>query len=123
MFRHRAELFAGVFTVMAMATTLAFSAGAGPRRDADGSKSEVSTTLNVLDQMTLGGQTVKPGTYIVRANDTTVIFEQNGKTVAQAPVEWKNSTDKPRSSNLLADSGSIKEIHFGGKTKYVVISE
>jgi hypothetical protein len=117
---HRMKSFASVALAMTMAAMLAFTASA-KGRDAGGPQSDITTTLNVLDPLTIGGLTLKPGTYTVKATDTDLTLMQNGKAVAHVSVQWKDSPKKAQSSNLLADSGAIKEIHFGGKTRYAVI--
>jgi hypothetical protein len=82
----------------------------------------VSTTLSVSTPVTLGGTSLQPGTYTVKADDTKVTIMMNGKTVAQANVQWKDEAHKSPYTNLLAESGSVKEIHFSGKTRYVEIT-
>lgn len=84
---------------------------------------KTTATLDLLSTVTLGGATVKPGSYTVTADDTTVTLVSNGKTIAQAKVQWKDSARKAESTSVLVDGGVAKEIHFSGKTKYVEITE
>jgi hypothetical protein len=86
------------------------------------SKMGTSTTVSVQNSMWLAGQEIKPGDYTVSANETQLTISRNGKIVAQAPVQWKDETSKARSSTVVADGNKIKEVHFGGKTKYVEVS-
>jgi hypothetical protein len=51
-----------------------------------------------------------------------VTLQLDGKMVAQAPVQWKNETSKAQYSGVVAVDGVVKEIHFGGKMKYVTIA-
>ena len=81
-----------------------------------------TTTVDVLKPLTLAGQQLKPGTYSVSADDSTVTLQLDGKMVAQAPVQWKNETSKAQYSGVVAVDGVVKEIHFGGKMKYVTIA-
>jgi hypothetical protein len=109
-----------VLCIALTAITL-FASTAARARDA-GASDAVSTTLNVLQPLTIGGTTVKPGTYTVNADSVKVTFVSHGKTIAQANVQWRDSDQKSKSTNLLAQDGAIKEIHFSGKTRYVEIA-
>jgi hypothetical protein len=120
MLHHRMRFLSAVAVGLLMSAMLAFSASA-KGRDAGGTKSDFTSTVNVLDPLTLGGTSLKPGTYTVKATDSEVTLVQNGKEVAHVSVQWKDSANKAQSSALMADSGAIKEIHFGGKTRYAVI--
>ena len=82
-----------------------------------------TTTVDVLKPMTLAGQQLKPGTYSVSADDSTVTLQMNGKMVAQAPIQWKDEASKAQYSGVVAVDGVVKEIHFSGKTKYVTVSQ
>jgi hypothetical protein len=81
-----------------------------------------STTITVQNSTWLGGQEIKPGDYIVSASESQLTISKNGKVVAQAPVQWKDETAKPRYSTIVSDGNKIREVHFGGKAKYVEIS-
>jgi hypothetical protein len=85
-------------------------------------KMGTSTTVTVQNSTWLGGQEVKPGDYTVSATESELTISRNGKVVAQAPVQWKDEASKPRYSTIVTDGNKIKEVHFGGKTKYVEIS-
>jgi hypothetical protein len=86
-------------------------------------KSKATTTVDVLKPMTLAGQQLKPGTYSVSADDSTVTLQMHGKMVAQAPVQWKDEASKAQYSGVVAVDGVVKEIHFSGKMKYVTITQ
>jgi uncharacterized protein with FMN-binding domain len=86
-------------------------------------KSKATTTVDVLKPMTLAGQQLKPGTYSVSADDSTVTLQMNGKMVAQAPVQWKDEASKAQYSEVVAVDGVVKEIHFSGKMKYITIAQ
>jgi hypothetical protein len=89
----------------------------------DGAKNGNATTtqVDVLSTITLAGKQLKPGTYEVKADDTKVTLSLNRKVVAEAPVEWKDETTKPRDSQIVTTDGQVKEIHFSGKMHYVAI--
>jgi len=103
--------------------TLLLFASPAVRANSAANKGDLATTLNVMTAVTLGGTSIAPGTYTVKADGTKVMFLQDGKTVAQANVEWKDSAQKSPYSNLLAEQGAVKEIHFSGKTRYVTIAQ
>ena len=81
----------------------------------------ITTTMDFLHAVTLGGKELKPGSYHVTANDTKVTVEQNGKVVAEAPVQWKDETRKPLYSNIVSSGDQVTEMHFAGKMRYAVI--
>jgi hypothetical protein len=112
------RLRVGLALVVASAIVMLASSGAR----ADAGSSVISSTLAVLRPVTLGGTTVKPGTYTVSADDTKITLVANGKTVATANVQWKDTPQKSKSTNLVSESGAIKEVHFNGKTRYVEIA-
>jgi hypothetical protein len=85
-------------------------------------KMGTSTTVTVQNSTWLGGQEIKPGDYTVSATESELTISRYGKVVAQAPVQWKDEATKPRYSTIVTDGNKIKEVHFGGKTKYVEIS-
>lgn len=82
----------------------------------------MSSTLDVLTPVTLGGTTVQPGTYTVKVDGTTVTVMSGKKTVAQANIQWQDSSAKAKSTTILAENGAVKEIHFSGKTSYVTLA-
>ena len=106
-----------------VAVALMFFGSSAVRANTAANKGDLATTLNVMTQVTVGGMSVPPGTYTVKADDTKVTFLQNGKMVAEANVQWKDSAKKSPYSNLLAEQGAVKEIHFSGKTRYVTIAQ
>lgn len=110
-------------SIVFVALVLMFFASSAVRANSAGNKGDIGTTLNVMTQVSVGGTAVAPGTYTVKVDGTKVMFVQNGKTIAQANVEWKDSAQKSPYSNLLAEQGVVKEIHFSGKTRYVTITQ
>lgn len=108
-----------LFIVLAAITLFASTA---VRANDAGAGDTVSTTLNVLQPLTIGGTTIKPGTYTVNADSSKVTLVSHGRTIAQANVQWKDSDQKSKSTSLLAQDGAIKEIHFSGKSRYVEIA-
>src|SRR5271154_2585849 len=91
-------------------------------RDAAKNGKATTSEVEILNTVMLAGKQLKPGTYRVTADDSKVTVELDGKVVAEAPVEWKDETSKPRNSNIVTTDDQVKEIHFGGKMRYVAIT-
>jgi hypothetical protein len=115
-----------VLTIIFAALTFALSIAthAAPAKDAKSTVTPVvKTDLELLSPATLGGTDLKPGDYSVTADDAHAKFLKNGKIIAEASVQWKDERAKRQSSAVVVDGNQIKEIHFGGKTKYVEITQ
>jgi hypothetical protein len=115
----------GVLTILAaLALALSIATHAAPAKDAKSNVTPiVKTELTLLSPATLGGTELKAGEYSVTANDTHAKFLKNGKVIAEASVQWKDESAKAKSTAVVVDSNQIKEIHFGGKMKYVEITQ
>lgn len=81
------------------------------------------TTMDILRAATLGGKQVESGTYTIEADESTVTILHNGKMVAQASVQWKDEPSKAKISKIVIDNNRIKEIHFGGKMRYIEVAD
>jgi hypothetical protein len=115
MSRRGFNLFAPILVALLAAVPLA-------ARDNGKNGKATTAEVDILSTVTLAGKQLKPGTYRVTADDAKVTIEMNGKVVAEAPVTWKDENSKPRSSNVVTTDDQVKEIHFGGKMRYVSIS-
>ncbi len=82
-----------------------------------------SANMQILNPISLGGTEIKPGMYKVIADDSKVTIEQNGKMIAEAPVQWKEGSVKASYSNIVTVGDQVTEIHFGGKMRFVTISK
>ena len=91
-------------------------------RDAGKNGKATTAYVEIWNPVSVAGKEIKPGTYRVSADDATVTLSLDGKVVAEAPVEWKDETNKPRQSELVIDKSQVKEIHFGGKMRYIAIA-
>ena len=110
-----------MFTVLgALALALPIAARSD---DTNPTKEIVSKSMNLNNPVTLGGTELKPGGYSVKADSVKVTFSRGGKMIAEAPVQWKDRTDKAAYSAIMTENGQIKEIHFVGKSKYVEIAQ
>lgn len=114
----------GLGTILAAVAglALALAVPAGARNSNAGNNSKVTATVEILNDASLGGKEVKAGTYQVKADDTKITLLRNGKVVAEAPVQWKEDSAKSHGSQLVIESGNVREIHFNGKTKYAEIA-
>lgn len=109
------------FTILAALVLLvSISAQIAPAKD---TKAGVNTTMSLLNPTTLAGKDLKPGDYAVTVDESHVKLSLHGKVIAEAPVQWKDETSKPKYSTFVVDGNKITEIHFGGKTKFVTIAE
>jgi hypothetical protein len=81
-------------------------------------KSSHKVTVNISQDHTLAGKMVKEGTYQLKMDDSTVTFIANGKVVAEAPGEWKDSPTKAVYDFLSVEGDAITEIHIAGQTRY-----
>jgi hypothetical protein len=114
---HRGKSFlASLLVALVLAIPLAAAADTGAKPAAT-----ITTTMDFLRSVTLGGKQLKPGSYHVKATETTVTLEQNGKVVAEAPVQWKDENRKPIYSNIVSSGDQVTELHFAGKMKYAVV--
>jgi hypothetical protein len=123
MLRHKMNR---VLTIIFAALTFALSIAthAAPAKDAKSTVTPVvKTDLALLSPAMLGGADLKPGGYSVIADDAHAKFLKNGKVIAEASVQWKDEGAKRQTNTVVIDGNQIKEIHFGGKTKYVEITQ
>ena len=115
----------GVLTILAALTlALSIATHASPAKDAKSTVVPiVKTELKLLSPATLGSTALKAGEYSVTADDAHARFLKNGKIIAEASVQWKDESAKSRTNAVVVDGNQIKEIHFGGKMKYVEITQ
>jgi hypothetical protein len=112
----------GINLMLAAFAALVMALPVAARHDANDSKSTVKASMDLLQPTTLGGTQLKPGSYSVTADDSKVTLYRDGKVVAEAPVQWKDGSNKSRYSAIVTEGDQVKEIHFNGKSKYVEIS-
>lgn len=107
--------------VLALLLALALPAMAAPKNtNVSPGKVLARATVNLSATHSLGGATLQPGEYSVIATDSQISFRRNGKTVAQASIQWKD-IERAQDNIILADAGAIKEICFKGKNRSAVI--
>jgi hypothetical protein len=114
---HRAM---SVVLTLLMASILALPMAA-QNDTANSTKQVAKANMNFHNATHLAGKELNPGTYTVSADDSKVTLSQRGKTVAEAPIQWKDEQGKAHRSVVVSDGGQVKEIHFAGKRQYVVI--
>ena len=115
MYRRGMVLAVSLLTALLLALPMA-------ARTPKNSKSVV-TDMDLFSPSSLRGTPLKAGTYKVRVDESKVTVEQSGKMVAQAPVQWKDGTNKAAYSSFVTDGRGVSEIHFSGKTQYVEVTE
>jgi len=112
----------GMSVVLTILVALAIAIPAMAKDAGANNAKPTKTTMEFLNSVTVGGKQLKPGNYVVIADDTKLTIEQSGKVVAEAPVQWKDETKRSRYSNIVSDGDQLKEIHFGGQMRYIVIT-
>ncbi len=84
-------------------------------------KAGTKATMSLTNSAWLEGKELKPGDYEVAVSDTMVTLSKGGKAVVEAPIQWKDEKGKSAYSTFVTDGNKLTEIHFTGKTRYVVI--
>jgi hypothetical protein len=111
-----------VFTALTFALSIATHAT--PGKD---SKSIVTpvvkTDLRLVSPATLGGTNLQAGEYSMTADDTHARFLKGRKVIAEASIQWKDESAKRPITAIFIEGNQIKEIHFGGRMKYVEITQ
>lgn len=108
--------------VFAALAALALAMPLAARNSAGKSKSTARASVDLVSEATIGGKQLKPGTYDIQANESTVTLLQRGKVVAEAPIAWRDEHSKSRVSAVVTESGTIVEVHFHGKKQYARLS-
>lgn len=108
------------FFAVALLLALAIPAMASPK-GAKMSNSMLKGQFNVVGGEIINGTTLTPGEYNVVANDSTVSFFRGKKLIAEAPIQWKDATQKIDQNAIVTDSGKIQEVRFKGQSRSVVV--
>lgn len=85
------------------------------------SNSVAKGQFNVVGGEIISGTTLTPGEYNVVANDSTLSFFRGKKLIAEAPIQWKDATQKSDQNAIVTDSGKIQEVRFKGQSRSVVV--
>ena len=91
-------------------------------KNGNNTKPLVNTTMSLYNSAFVEGHELKAGDYNVTATDTMVTISRNHKVVVEAPISWKNEAGKSNFSTFVTEGNKVTEIHFGGKTQYVVLA-
>ena len=105
---------------VALMLAVAIPAMASPK-GAKMSNSIVKGQFAVAGGEIINGTTLAPGEYKVVANDSTVSFFRGSKLIAQAPIQWKDGTQKIEQNAIVTDAGKIQEVRFKGQNRSVVV--
>ena len=114
-----------VLTVFAaLALVLSIATHTTPAKDAKSTVTPiVKSDVKLLNPAKLAGADLKAGDYSVTADDTHAKFSKGGKVIAEVPIQWKDESGKARFTAVVVDGNQIKEIHFGGKTKFAEVTQ
>jgi hypothetical protein len=111
-----------VYHLLASVLVLALAVSAGVASVfAKETKAVVKTNITLFSAHMLAGTELKAGNYEVIADESKVTVKQGRKVVAEANAQWMDGKDKALDTSLVTDGDNIREIHFGGKSRYVVI--
>ncbi|HEV2222886.1 MAG TPA: hypothetical protein VGR84_07790 [Candidatus Acidoferrales bacterium] len=105
---------------VALMLALAIPAMASPK-GAKMSNSVAKGQFNVVGGEMISGTTLTPGEYNVVANDSTLSFFRGKKLIAEAPIQWKDATQKIDQNAIVTDAGKIQEVRFKGQSRSVVV--
>jgi hypothetical protein len=83
----------------------------------------ISTNMDIITATALGGKPVKPGTYRVIADGSTVTMKRGNKVIAQGPASWKDGDGKAEYSSVVTDGQGITQFHFEGRESYIQVKE
>jgi len=101
----------------------AFALAISPRPASAKNSKDINTTMDILTSTSLGGKALKPGTYKVVVDGSSVTMKSGNKVVAEAPAQWKDGSSKSEYSSIVTSAKGITEIHFQGKTSYLEVQE
>ena len=84
-----------------------------------------STDWNPETPITIGSTQIKPGQYELKAEEGKSELQvlQKNKVIATVPIQWTKLPAKARSSEVIADSGKVTEVEFGGRAEAAQISQ
>lgn len=118
MLRRNVFAIAVVACILALVPTISSASSSASTFTLVSAKSNHKLTINVTQGHTLAGKMVKEGTYQLKMDDSNVAFVANGKVVAEASGEWKDSSAKAAYDYISVEGDAIKEIHIAGQTRY-----
>lgn len=79
--------------------------------------------LTVTQSTTIGSTQLKPGNYNLEVKENAaqlrVTDADNGKVIAQVPVQWITLKDKPSTTAVIVNENQVTEVDFGGKTQAI----
>ncbi len=76
---------------------------------------------NADQAISIGGTQIKPGQYLLRAEEGKSELQviQKGKIIATIPCQWIQLQSKPSNSQVQTDGGKVTQVQFGGRTSAV----
>jgi hypothetical protein len=77
-----------------------------------------TVTWTVSQPTMVGGSEIKPGDYMIKAEEgqDTMQIMSHGKMVAEVPAHWVQLPTKAAASQVEVDSNKVTSVEFGGKT-------
>lgn len=105
---------------VALMLAAAIPAMASPK-GAKMSNSILKGQFKVVGGEIISGTTLTPGEYNVVANDSTLSFFRGKKLIVEAPIQWRDATQKIDQNAIVTDAGKIQEVRFKGQSRSVVV--
>jgi hypothetical protein len=87
------------------------------------SKGNVKTDITIAGSVWLAGKELKAGVYSFAADGTKVTVSHNGKTIAEAPIQWQDGRGKAEYSAVVVEGNQVKEIRFSGQTRAAIVQQ
>lgn len=84
-------------------------------------KAIAKASITLPSPLTLAGTKLAAGNYQLIADESKVTIKKDGKVVAEANAQWMDGQGKASDTSLVTEGDNIREIRFGGKSRYVVI--
>ena len=113
----RVAVYRLVASMLALALVLSAAVVSASPKETQVAKSNVT----LFSAHMLAGTELKAGNYQVVASESKVTVKKDGKVVAEANAQWMDGQGKASDTSLVTDGNNFSEIHFGGKSRYVVI--
>ena len=84
-----------------------------------------SEDLNPTDPVSIGTTSLKPGQYVLKAEEgkSEIQVLQHNKVIATVPVNWKALPAKTRDAQVVTDGGKVTEVQFSGSAQAADIGQ
>ncbi len=105
---------------VALMLAVAIPAMASPKGERM-SKALAKGHFTIVGGEMLNGTALTSGEYNVVASDSTLSFFRGDKLIAEAPIQWKDNTQKIEHNAIVTETGQVREVRFKGQNRSVVV--